>query len=145
VDLTKLTRGLTNNSPVFNVFAATNGNVTLLAGKTARFTPTVTTNALGTFTFSAIDSQGGSVTNTFGIYILASPPQPPLLGIRKQSGALFIELTGESGRSLTVQSKTNLAGTWLDWTNVTASGTIQLLPLNGLSNQSARFFRAFTQ
>jgi hypothetical protein len=145
VNLTKFTRGFTNSSPVFNVFAATNGNVTLLAGKTARFTPTVTTNALGSFTFSVIDSQGGSLTNTFGIHILVPAPAPPVLGIRNQGGALFIELTGESGRTLTVQSKTNLPGAWLDWTNVTASGTIQLLPLNGSSNQSVRFFRAFAQ
>jgi hypothetical protein len=68
-----------------------------------------------------------------------------VLGIRSQSGALLLELTGESGRSLTVQSKTNLSGTWLDWTNVTGTAGLQLLPLNGLTNQSPRYFRAFAQ
>ncbi len=68
-----------------------------------------------------------------------------MLGIRNQGGALQLELTGETGRSLTVQSKTNLSGAWLDWTNVTGSGAMQLLPLNELTNQSPRFFRAFAQ
>jgi hypothetical protein len=145
VDLTRFARGFTNTSPVFNVFVGTNGNVTLLGGKTARFTSTVGSNALGSFTFTVTDSQGGSLTNAFGIHILALATAPPMLGIRNQSGALFIEITGESGRSLTVQSKTNLSGAWLDWTNVTASGTMQLLPLSAVSNQSARFFRAFEQ
>jgi len=46
---------------------------------------------------------------------------------------------------LSVQTKTELNTTWLDWTNVIASGTLQLLPLNSLTNQSPRYFRAFTQ
>jgi hypothetical protein len=87
------------------------------------------------------------MTNSVGIRILAAtaPTQPPILGIRSQSGVLLLELTGETGRSLTVQSKTNLLGTWLDWTNVTGNGGMQLLPLNGLTNQSPRYFRAFAQ
>lgn len=147
VDLTPFTRGFTNNSPVYTVNAATNGTVSLLGGKTARFTPAVTTNALGSFRFIVTDAQGDSLTNTVGLRIMTAvaPAQPPILGIRNQTGSLLIELTGENGRILTVQSKTNLSSGWLDWTNITGSGALQLLPLNGLTNQSPRYFRAFAQ
>jgi len=65
-----------------------------------------------------------------------------MLGIRRQSGALFLELTGESGRSVTVQSGANLTAAWLDWTNVTGSGALQLIPLAEQTNASQKFFRA---
>ncbi|TAL03580.1 MAG: T9SS C-terminal target domain-containing protein [Verrucomicrobia bacterium] len=148
VNLTAFTRGYTNTSPTYTVSAPTNGSVTLIGGNTARFTPSVSSNALGSFTFIVTDLQGASLTNTVGIHIApaaAAPAQPPTLGLRNQSGALMIELTGENGRSLTVQSKTDLLGTWLDWTNVSGSGALQLLPLNSLTNQSPRYFRAFAQ
>ncbi len=70
---------------------------------------------------------------------------PPTLGIRNQNGVLFVELTSDLGRALTVQTKTNLTASWTTWTNVTANGTMQLLPLNSLTNQSPRYFRAFAQ
>lgn len=148
IDLTQFTRGFTNNNPVYTVSAPTNGTVTLVGGgRSARFTSTVTTNALGGFTFSVMDAQGYNLTNSVGVRLIAAiaPAQPPVLGLRNQGGALLIELTGGSGRSLTVQSKTNLADAWLDWTNVTGTGALQLLPLNGLTNQSPRYFHAFTQ
>jgi len=147
IDLTALTRGFTNSTSVYAVFNATSGNVTLVGGgRTARFTPTVNTNALGGFTFSVVDAQGYNMTNNVGIRILAvaAPAQPPVLGIRNEGGPQ-LELTGDSGSSLTVQTKTNLNAVWLDWTNLTGSGALQLLPLNGLTNQSPRYFRAFAQ
>lgn len=106
------------------------------------------TNALGSFKFTVTDAQGASLTNTVGLRLItatAPPAQPPVLGIRKQSGALMLELTGESGRSLIIESKTNLTASWSTWTNVTGSGAMQLLPLNALTNQSSRYFRAFAQ
>ena len=148
IDLRVFTRGFTNNTPIYTVSAATNGSITLIGGNVARFTSTVVTNALGRFTFTVTDAQGASLTNTIGLRLVsavAPPAQPPVLGIRIQTGALLLELTGESGRSLTVQSKTNLVGTWLNWTNLTGSGAMQLLPLNSLTNQSPRYFRAFAQ
>lgn len=148
VDLTQFTRGFTNNTPIYTVSAPTNGVVTLIAGKIARFTSTVSTNALGSFKFTVTDAQGASMTNTVGLRLITAavpPALPPVLGIRKQSGALMLELTGENGRSLTVQSKTNLTSSWLDWTNVTGSGAMLLLPLNSLTNQAPRYFRAFAQ
>ena len=146
IDLRVFTRGFTNNTPIYTVSAATNGSITLIGSNVARFTSTVVTNALGRFTFTVTDAQGASLTNTIGLRLVsavAPPAQPPVLGIRIQTGALLLELTGESGRSLTVQSKTNLVGTWLNWTNLTGSGAMQLLPLNSLTNQSPRYFRAF--
>jgi len=148
IDLTQFTRGFTNNSPTYTVTAPTNGSVTLVAGgKTARFTSSVSTNALGSFRFIVTDTQSGSLTNTIGLRLISAvvPAQPPVLGIRNQNGQLQIELTGETGRNLTVQSKTNLGSAWLDWTNLTGSGAMQLLPLNSLTNQSPRYFRAFAQ
>ena len=149
MDLQQFTRGFTNNSPVYTVSVPTNGTVTLVGNnRTARFTSTVSTNALGSFRFSVVDAQGYNLTNVVNLRLIsavASPAQPPVLGIRNQGGGLQIELTGETGRALTVQSKTNLSSAWLDWTNVTGSGALQLLPLNGLTNQSPRYFRAFAQ
>jgi hypothetical protein len=149
IDLTQFTRGFTNSSPVYFVSVPTNGSVTLVGNnRTARFISAVSTNALGSFRFSVVDAQGYNMTNNVNLRLVSSvapPAQPPVLGIRNQNGQLQIELTGETGRSLTVQSKTNLSGTWLDWTNVTGSGALQLLPLNSLTNQSPRYFRAFAQ
>lgn len=148
IDLTQFTRGFTNNSPVYFVSLPVNGTVTLVGNnRIARFTSSVSTNALGSFRFAVVDAQGYNLTNTMNLRLItaAPPAQTPVLGIRNQNGQLQIELTGETGRALTVQSKTNLSGGWLDWTNVTGSGTLQLLPLNGLTNQSPRYFRAFAQ
>jgi hypothetical protein len=145
IDLTWYTRGFTNNGATYSVSAPTNGTVSLMSGKIAHFTPTVGTNALGSFTFSVLDSQGGGATNVVGIHIIPAPVQAPVLGIRNQGGALFIELTGQNGSSLTVQNTTNLANGWLTWTNLTGTGALQLLPLNGLTNQTQQFFRAFAQ
>jgi hypothetical protein len=146
IDLATLTRGFTNNSPLYTVLTQTNGNVSLIGGgQTARFTPTASTNALGNFKFQVMDAQGYNMTRTVNLRIIAptAPAQPPVLGIRNQTGALMIELTGETGRSLTVQTATNLNNSWLDWTNVTGSGALQLLPLNSLTNETLRYFRAF--
>jgi hypothetical protein len=148
IDLTQFTYGFTNNSPVYAFFTPANGTVTLVGNsRTARFTSTVTTNSLGGFTFSVVDGQGYSMTNIVGLRLISAsaPIQPPVLGIRNQTGELQIELTGATGRVFTVQTKTNLSKVWLDWTNVTGSGAMQLLPLDSLTNQSPRYFRAFAQ
>lgn len=148
IDLTQFTRGFTNNSPIYTVAQPTNGTVTLVGNnRTARFTSAASTNAIGRFTFSVVDAQGYNMTNTIGLRLISAivPAQPPVLGIQNQSGVLLLELTGEAGRSLTVQTKTNLGNAWLDWTNFTGSGAMQLLPLNTLTNQAPRYFRAFAQ
>jgi hypothetical protein len=143
IDLTSLTRGFTNNSPVYTVLTQTNGSVSLIGdNKTARFTPTVITNALGRFSFQVVDAQGDNMIRTVNLRIMAPPI--PILGIRNDGGILKIELTAESGSSNTVQTASTLGG-WVNWTNVTGNGVMQLLPLNELTNGSARYFRALAE
>jgi hypothetical protein len=145
VDLTVLTRGFTNNSPVYTVLSQTNGNVFLVGGgKTARFTPIGSANALGGFSFSVVDANGYNMTRAVNLRIIgAALPAAPILGIRNQGG-LMLELTGESGRTNTVQTSSDLSS-WSNWTNMVGTGTMQLLPLGEPISQSQRFFRAFVQ
>ncbi len=69
VELTQYTRGFTNVSPAYVVFGATNGTV-VLSGKTAQFTSTVSTNALGSFIFKVTDASNFSYTNTVNVHII---------------------------------------------------------------------------
>ncbi|HMP83879.1 MAG TPA: T9SS C-terminal target domain-containing protein [Verrucomicrobiota bacterium] len=148
IDLTALTRGFTNNNPVYSVLTQSNGVVSLInAGRTARFTPMPVVDALGGFSFQVVDAHGYNMTRTVNLRIIAdaAPAQPPVLGIRNQNGELLIELTGESGRTLTVQTNGTPTGAWATWTNVTGTGAMQLLPLNGAGGQSSSYFRAFAE
>jgi hypothetical protein len=71
IDLAALTRGFTNNSPKYLVFSAVNGTVVTNGnGKTARFTSSVNTNALGSFTYTVTDANGYNMTQTVGIRII---------------------------------------------------------------------------
>ncbi len=143
IDLTALTRGFTNNAPVYSLLAPTNGSVALIGdGRTARFTPNVSTNALGSFGFRVVDVQGYSMTRGVNLRIIAAvAPSAPALGIRRQGGGLLLEFVGENGRLHTVQTSTNLT-LWTDWTNVTANGAQQLLPVETGASASPQFFRA---
>ena len=76
VDLTSLSRGFTNDVPVYTVFNATNGTVTLTGGKTAHFVAG-STNQLGSFTFSVRDAHGYKMTNTVGVHVVAGVSAPP--------------------------------------------------------------------
>ena len=94
IDLTQFTRGFTNNSPVYFVSVPTNGTVTLVGNnRTARFTSTVSTNALGSFRFSVVDAQGYNLTNTVNLRLISTvaPAQPPVLGVRNQDNQLQID------------------------------------------------------
>lgn len=72
INLAALTRGFTNNSPRYAVFTALNGTVVTNGnGRTARFTPGVSTNALAGFTFSVVDANGYNMTNTIGVRVVA--------------------------------------------------------------------------
>ncbi len=71
MELTQFTRGFTNNSPTYAVFGAVNGTVVTNGnGKTAQFTSTVSTNALGSFQFKVTDASNFSYTNTVNVHIL---------------------------------------------------------------------------
>lgn len=141
IDLTQFARGFTNNGPVFAVFAPVNGTVALVGnGRIARFTSTVTTNALGGFTFSVVDADGDGLTHTIGLRLVA--PAAPRLGIRRGDTGLVLELATEAGRDVTVQTATNLAGPWLDWTSIVGSTGAERLPLDAPGDVPRRFFRA---
>lgn len=144
VDLNQFARGYTNNAPVFAVFAATNGTVGLIAGHIARFTSTVSSNDLGSFKFSVTDAQGYSMTRTIGLRLMLAPT-PPTLGIRSESGVLSLEVTGQAGGTVGVEASGNCNGPWLEWTNFTATGAMQVLPLHGMSAEDTLFFRAAIQ
>jgi hypothetical protein len=81
VDLHLFTRGFTNNSPLYTLSNATNGTISLVAGRTAHFSTTVATNALGSFRFVVTDAQGMTLTNTVGVHIVASNHPPVLTAI----------------------------------------------------------------
>jgi hypothetical protein len=80
VDLTQYTRGFTNASlaSTYAVFNATNGSAAL-SGTTARFTPAVSTNALGSFMFKVTDNTGFSYTNSVNVRIISTMNTPPFL------------------------------------------------------------------
>ena len=81
VDLTQYTRGFTNSSlhSTYAVFAAANGTVAL-GGTIAQFMPTISTNGLGSFIFTATDNTTFSYTNTINVHIQAAAVNtPPVL------------------------------------------------------------------
>jgi fibronectin type 3 domain-containing protein len=69
----------------------------------------------------------------------------PILGIRNEGGTLKLELTAQAGTSNIVQTVVDPNNAWSNWTNVIGTGSLQLLPLNGLTDQPTRFFRALSQ
>jgi hypothetical protein len=142
IDLGALTRGYTNNRPVYVVLTQTNGHVSLVdGGMTARFTPTVLSNALGGFTFRVEDAQGCAMARRVNLRILAGPV--PVLDIRRQAGVAELGLVARTGSSNLVQTAHDLVE-WVAWTNVLGTGDSQLLPLNDLTNEAPRFFRALS-
>ncbi len=145
VDLAALSRGYTNSSPGYTFSNVTGGSVTLVNNRFARFTPNTDTNALAGFDYTVTDNKGYTMTRKINIRVIGTTvAAAPVLGIRNEGGVLKIGLTADSGTSNTVQTATHL-GDWLDWTNVKGSGAMQLFPLNELTNQGIRFFRAFSK
>jgi hypothetical protein len=70
VNLTQYTGGFTNASPVYSVFAPTNGTVALLAdGHTAQFAPAGNFSGLGSFNFSVLANDSSAMTNTVTICV----------------------------------------------------------------------------
>lgn len=102
-------------------------------------------NASGPNAFWLLDEirVGGSFTDVAPT--TSQPPGPPQLDIRARDDGLWLELVGEPGHLLTVQTTTNLAVPWLDWTNLPGSGATQSVLLGPMTNQPVRFFRARAQ
>lgn len=76
IDLASLTRGYTDTDPVYSIDSVSSGTVTLLDdGTTARFTPTVNEDTLGSFSFTVIDSEDDSMTRRVNLRIMESSDQ----------------------------------------------------------------------
>ena len=73
-DLSPLTVTFTNLSPTYVFSNITNGTVTLVSNRWARFLPATNFTGLGNFTFSVTGTNGASMTNAVGV--LASPIAP---------------------------------------------------------------------
>jgi hypothetical protein len=144
LDLTRFARGFTNNNPVFAVGNATNGGVSLVGGRLARFMPSATGEALGSFRFTVTDAVGDSMTHMIGLRIVAAaqPAPAPMLGIRREGGATMLEVTAPAGQPVSVWTNASPGGAWLNWTGFTANGALQLVPLDGVSGRTSLWFRA---
>ncbi len=142
VDLTAWSRGFTNRNPVYSVFEPVHGTVMLPDNTRARFVSTVNTNALGSFKFGLVDADGHTLTNVIHLRLIApSNAAPPRLGVRLQEGVLLLELQGQAGQWIEVQQSQDLRS-WQIWTNLTASGAVQLLAIPMNDGAATRFFRA---
>ena len=139
VELTQFTRGFTNNTPVYAVMNPSNGTVSLVNGKIARFTPTANFYGLGGFQFKVTDAQNISLTNTVGVHVRALPASS--LTMTNASGLPQLRFTGENGLFYLLQTSDDLK-TWTTWTNATANASAKIFMLSGFPNPSARFYRA---
>jgi autotransporter-associated beta strand protein len=74
-DLYPLTVAFTNQTPVYSVFNPTNGTVTLISNRWARFAPAINFTGLGSFTFTVKATDVTIMTNTVGV--LVTPLLPP--------------------------------------------------------------------
>lgn len=99
IDLHALARGYLATSPVFTFLGQTQGTVALISGRYARFTPTATANALGSFTFTVTDSAGDIMTRQIGVRITAAtaPVLPEVTFTATDASA------GESGTDQQIQ------------------------------------------
>jgi hypothetical protein len=120
LDLYQFVRGFTNLSPTLTVSAASNGSVTLLTNRTARFTAGVTTNALGKFTFIVTDASGFSLTNSIGIHITTASAPANTAPI----------LTAISNRTVNVGATVNFTNTATDAEGGVLTYTLPFAPTN---------------
>lgn len=142
LDLTRFTRGFTNNSPVYVVANPTNGGVTLLGdGRTARFTPAADFYGLGGFQFTVTDASGFSWTNAVGIHVWAHLSSH--LDYSLPAGAPRLQFSGENGFYYRLQYSDDLVH-WTTWTNTTATASAQAFTPPGFPNPAARFYRAIS-
>lgn len=139
VDLTQFTRGFTNSSPAYLVSNPTNGAVSLLSGKIARFTPAANFYGLGSFQFKVTDATGLSYTNTVSVHVRALAQSQ--LGFSVTNNAPKLAFTGESGFYFLLQYSDDLIF-WNTWTNTTAAAAAINFTPPGFPNSMARFYRA---
>ncbi|HKX26226.1 MAG TPA: T9SS C-terminal target domain-containing protein [Blastocatellia bacterium] len=70
IDLAALSRGYSNSGPSYSISGRVNGTVTLVHGRYARFTPSASAKALGSFSYTVTDGEGDTMTRTIGIRII---------------------------------------------------------------------------
>jgi autotransporter-associated beta strand protein len=78
-DLWPLTMAFTNRSPVYSLANPTNGSVTLVSNRWARFVPTANFTGLGSFTFTVVATNGPTMTNLVGVLITPILPATNLV------------------------------------------------------------------
>jgi hypothetical protein len=138
VELTAFTRSFTNNTPTYVVMNPTNGTVSLVNGKIARFTPTANFYGLGSFQFKVTDAQNVSLTNTVGVHVRAQPASQ--LTATNAGGGVQLRFTGESGLYYLIQTSDNLQN-WTSWTNTTATASAKIFTPGNLIPPT-RFYRS---
>ncbi len=74
-DLYPLTMAFTNQSPTYTLFNPTNGTITLVSNRWARFAPATNFTGLGSFTFTVKATDSTIMTNSVGVLI--TPLSPP--------------------------------------------------------------------
>ena len=140
VDLTSLTRGFTNSPLTYAVMNPTNGAVSIVSGKIARFTPPANFYGLGGFQFKVTDTASGfSMTNIGGVHVRALPASQ--LSITNIAGTPQLQFTGETGLYYLIQTSDDLQN-WAPWTNTTATASAKIFTLPGFPNPQKRFYRA---
>jgi hypothetical protein len=138
IDLSALTRGYTAG-PVYLIRFAADGAAALLDdGKTARFTPHASFAGLAEFSFTVTDNEGGSMTRTVGIRVIA-PTNPPSFKLTSTTTGLF---RGTSGKVYRLQHSTDFTH-WTTWKVIAATGSDQTIEVPAhLITGPKDFFRA---
>ena len=95
-DLWTLTMAFTNQSPVYTLFNPTNGTVTLVSNRWARFLPGTNFIGLGSFSFTVTAADGTIMTNSVGVLVTPlSAADQPCLARRQLSNVWNLYLTND--------------------------------------------------
>jgi autotransporter-associated beta strand protein len=128
VDLSQLSTGFTNASPVYSVTSVNNGAAVLYSGHIVQFTPPANFSGLGSFAFSVLANDGSAMTNTVTVCVspLVNPPAPTIHPQFNQinSGASGLVMSGTGGSALGnfyLLGTTNLVLPLSQWTVISTN------------------------
>ena len=141
IDLHALSRGYTLTSPSYSFSGVSNGTVTLVSGRYARFTPSTSVNALGAFTYTVTDSQGDSMTRTVGIRIIGGTMTVPATpaGVSAAAGNAQVNLSWAASSGATSYNVKRAATSGGPYTTV-ASPTTASYTNTGLTNGTTYYY-----
>ena len=88
------------------------------------------------------DGTESALRPQFAALAVTGPTSAPTLGIGLQTNAVELTLTGETGRSYTIESAATLTNTWAAFTNFISIGTVTRLLVP--ATNGSLFFRART-